>query len=308
MNVKILLLTTTLSSLSLSLFARTLSDSVGVENQNGRKVILHKLDPKDNYYSIGRRYNVTPSAIIQYNNNASLRVSNIIKVPTEQAFVTSSMPLNNGQQSPYAQQNTTPTSSISDVTQYRVSAGETLYAIARRFNIRVEDIVSLNNLKSNSLTPGQILQIKAAATPATQPVVLSHPLALSPPASSKHDSTAITDNLSSRDSATVERRLPANRYGLSEKNEKGVATWMDDEGMDPNKKLVLHRTAPVGTVIKITNPMTNRTTYAKVVGSFTENEMTKDVIVVMTKSTAESLGALDKRFHVTLSYGTPANE
>jgi hypothetical protein len=51
--------------------------------------------------------------------------------------------------------------------------------------------------------------------------------------------------------------------------------------------------------------MSNRTTFAKVVGRFTENETTKDVILVMTKDVAESLGAIDKRFHVSLSYGSP---
>ena len=80
---------------------------------------------------------------------------------------------------------------------------------------------------------------------------------------------------------------------------------MDDADLDPNKKLVLHRTAPIGTVIKITNPMTNRTTFAKVVGRFTDNESNRDVIIVMTKNVADSLGALDKRFHVLISYGSP---
>jgi len=51
--------------------------------------------------------------------------------------------------------------------------------------------------------------------------------------------------------------------------------------------------------------MTNRTTFAKVVGSFTENAATKDVIIVLTKSAADALGALDKRFQVNISYGTP---
>lgn len=298
MNIKTLLLSVTFSSVSFSLFAHALPDSVGVENQNGKKVILHRLDPKDNYYSIGRRYNITPSTIIQFNNNASLRVGNIIKVPTEQPFVIATLPTN-------ANQPAAPAGSTTDITQYRVSAGETLYAIARRFNTRVEDLISLNNLKSNSLTPGQILQVKASAPVTPAPVVVSQPVVTTPPPVKRDSTTNSANNLVAKDSSSTERRLPANRYGLTEKNEKGVATWMDDEGLDPNKKLVLHRTAPVGTVIKITNPMTNRTTFAKVVGKFTDNEMTKDVIIVMTKSTAESLGALDKRFHVTLSYGTP---
>jgi hypothetical protein len=51
--------------------------------------------------------------------------------------------------------------------------------------------------------------------------------------------------------------------------------------------------------------MNNRTTFAKVVGRFTDSESTKDAIIVMTKNVAEALGALDKRFHVNISYGTP---
>ena len=109
----------------------------------------------------------------------------------------------------------------------------------------------------------------------------------------------------STDSGVVDRRLGANKFGLYEKNEKGVATWIDAPSLDSAKKLALHRTAPINTVVKITNPMTNRTTYAKVVGRINDNEATKDAIIVMTKNVAESIGALDKRTHVNISYGSP---
>jgi hypothetical protein len=155
----------------------------------------------------------------------------------------------------------------------------------------VEDITNLNGLTSNNIAPGQILFVRANTPPSEAPAVVA-----------KRDSGLI----SSQDSSNAEHHnVNANRYGLFEKDEKGVATWMDDDGLDPNKKLVLHRTAPIGTVIKITNIMTNRTTFAKVVGRFTDNEQTKDVIIVMTKNVAQSLGALDKRFQVNLSYGVP---
>jgi len=51
--------------------------------------------------------------------------------------------------------------------------------------------------------------------------------------------------------------------------------------------------------------MTNRTTYAKVVGRINDSEATKDAIIVMTKNVAESIGALDKRIQVNISYGSP---
>ncbi|WP_345951118.1 LysM peptidoglycan-binding domain-containing protein [Mucilaginibacter sp. PAMB04274] len=308
MTLKISVLAGVLSLLTAPLIARPLLDSVGVENQDGKKIILHKLEPKDNYFSIGRRYNIKPGVIIQYNNNASLRVGGIIKVPTEQPFVIAG-----------SQQASTGTinqgTANGAVTEYKVSAGETLYAISRRFSVRVEDIISQNNLKSSSLYPGQILQIRAvaaAATPppvaqttTTQPAVVTTP-PVTAPAVTKRDSILVAKT----DTSAVERRLPANRYGLTERNEKGVATYFDDAGLglDPNKKLVLHQTAPIGTVFKITNPMTNRTTYAKVVGRFTDNQMTKDVIIVLTKSAADALGALDKRFQVNISYGTPSEQ
>jgi LysM repeat protein len=314
MNYKLLLLTITVSTFSLSVFARPLTDSIGVENVNGKKVIIHKLDPKDNYYSIGRRYHVSPKAIIKYNNNVKLTIGNTIKVPTDIPFkeavvVTKPAPaIQNNQAiqkpvtSPPAMQQQVQSATTTDdavPTQYKVSAGETLYSIAKRFNTTVEDITNLNGLTSNNITPGQILLVKANATAPAAPVSTQE--------QPNQEQQTTQPIVATRDSTAPDssHHINANRYGIFEKDEKGVATWIDDDGLDPGKMLVLHRTAPIGTVIKITNIMTNRTTYAKVVGRFTETEQTKDVIIVMTKNVAQALGALDKRFQVNLSYGEP---
>jgi LysM repeat protein len=312
-------------TLSLSASARTLFDSVGVENQGGKKVILHKLDPKDNFYSIARHYGVSPKAVIQFNPNVKMSIGAIVKVPTERPFneqvavnvkpvkqpsqtvqsKAAVIPsLTQSQQAANTPVNNTATETTVTTTQYKVSPGETLYAISRRFNTKVDEIIKMNNLKSSNLTPGQILLVKATPPPAPEKVKTAEvAIQPPPPVIAKRDTTRIV--ATQTDSAdTAAPHIPANRYGLSEKNEKGVAVWTDKDDLDPSKKLVLHRTAPVGTVVKITNPMTNRTTFAKVVGRFTENENTKDVIMVMTKNVAESLGAIDKRFRVNISYGT----
>jgi LysM repeat protein len=304
MKLNLLLLTISLTAFSLSAFAGSAADSVGVENQNGKKVILHKLAPKDNYYSIGRRYNVSPKVIIKYNNNAKMTIGTIIKVPTDLPFsapapaITKTAPVHPNKpvvQAPVSQpqQQSQPANTGDDgtPTQYKVSAGETLFSIAKRFNTTVEDIVNLNGLKSNSIAPGQVLLVKSN-TPA-------------PPEQPAENTIATRDSTTPVSTPDSSHHMNANRFGIYERDEKGVATWIDDDGLDPNKMLVLHRTAPIGTVIKITNIMTNRTTFAKVVGRFTDSEQTKDVIIVMTKNVAQSLGALDKRFQVNLSYGAP---
>ncbi|MFA6249168.1 MAG: LysM peptidoglycan-binding domain-containing protein [Mucilaginibacter sp.] len=335
MKFKILLLSTILLGLTSTLFASAPVDSVGVENLNGKKVILHKLDPKDNYYSIGRKYGVSPKVIQQFNNNASLQIGHIIKVPTERSIMETVKPTPAGQppvQAPTKTAEQAPAkpqpkpveqapvktqaavtqppaqteqktaqapAAIATSQQYKVSAHETLYAIAKRFNTTVEAITALNNLKSTNLTAGQVLLVPNG-TPAEQPAQATTAVAPAHVDTVKRDSTyvAVVDSLENHKPGT-------NKYGLFEKNEKGVATWIDDASLDPNKKLILHRTAPIGTVMRITNPMNNRTTFAKVVGRFTDSQSTRDAIIVMTKNVADALGALDKRFQVNISYGTP---
>ncbi len=307
-------------SLSTPLFAFSSADSVGVENLNGKLIILHKLDPKDNYYSIARRYNVHPKDIMDYNNNAKMQIGAIIKVPTDRPFDTNSssvktvvpanLPSNKTAKSNNQEVTAKPeTTNEQEYTQYKVSAEETLYAISKRFQVKVDDIIGWNSLKNNTLTPGQLLRIKhEEPQPAPAPVVAAPVItaAAENPVAATRDNTLRKDSVRTigLDSANS-RRLPNNRYGLTEKNEKGTAVWISDPSLDAKKKYVLHRTAPIGTIIKITNPNTNRTTFAKVVGSFTDNETNKDAIVVMTKDVAESLGAIDKRFYVNLSYGSP---
>jgi LysM repeat protein len=338
---------TAVSSLfiSVSLHAKPVVDSVGVKNQDGKKVVLFKVKPKDTYYSIGRRYNVKPAVIMKFNDSKkeTLTIGEIVKVPTDMPYKKSSK--NNdsekavtetkkekkarlaketkenkkkkyteevettaSEQQQAADQETQQTSKIvqqvkapeqrnAPALEYKVAAGETLYGIAKRFNTSVDNIKKQNNLSSNTLATGQVLIIKPYSDAPQATTVVHNDMQ-----AAKHDSTV---EAPIKDSSNAERHLNANRFGLYEKNEKGVATWIDDTGLDPNKKLVLHRTAPIGTVIKITNPMTSRTTFAKVVGRFTDNEATKDVIIVMTKNVADSLGALDKRFHVNISYGSP---
>ena len=310
MKLKVLLLVAPLLSLSVQVFAAAPVDSIGVENLNGKKVVLHKLDPKDNYFSVGRKYGVSPGVIIQFNNNAALKVGGVIKVPTERPFSTPVTQPVVSQSTPAGSQNTSvvaqnapvvsqaapsTVTADADVQQYKVSAGETLYSIAKRFNTTVDEIVKLNNLPNTTAVSGQLLKIKlnSANVPAPVPVA--------PPTIVKTDSFSYSSPQDSMNAV----KFGANKFGLFEKAEKGVAVSMTEEGLDPSKNLALHRTAPVGTVIKITNPMTGKTAFAKVVGRFTDTESTKDAIIVVTKNVADSIGALDKRVHVNISYGVP---
>lgn len=268
--------------LSSGLYAHNLLDSIGSENSNGKLIIIHSVNPKESYYSIGRLYNVPAKEISSYNKIKILQPGTSIKVPTNRPFIS----VSNQPVAKIAKSRTKETLPDDDLVSYKVGPKETLFAIAKRFNTHVESIKKINNLKGNSLTIGQIIKVKPGSG-----------APLPPP-------DAIIVN-TDPDSVKEIPHMPANRYGLKEKTEKGIAIWIADENLDGTKMLALHKTAPIGTVMRISNPMSGKTTFAKVVGKYTENESTKDVIIVISQATADLLGVLDKRFLVTIDYGVP---
>lgn len=265
-------------------------DSINVEELNGFKNIVHKVEAKESYYSIARKYKVSPQTVIQFNSNRSLQIGTIIRVPTERPF-----------KEPNTNNAKTDGGSKVAVIEYKVGPREYLGLIARKFNTSIEDLKSLNKLTSNNLSIGQIIKVPYGTAPKEE---------LAPPPAAPIDTPVVSSGeqptmIDSSRNASDRLKLPPARYGLREVDERGLATWIADENLDGTKMLALHQTAPIGTVVKITNPMTGKSTFAKIVGKFTLNESTKDVIIVVTKATADLIGVLDKRFQVVLVYGVP---
>ncbi len=265
-------------------------DSIGIEVVNGNRFVIHKLIPQETYYQLGRIYNVPVKDIMQANNKKNLRVGDTVKIPRGKGTATTEH-VQKAEQEIIAPIQDNPLASTQQnlFTEYKVGKNETLYAISRRFDVSVDDIKRMNNITSNTLRDGQIIKIPDTSVP-EQPVpeVVQSPIA-----------------------DIIEERQPiddsefrANRYGIREKKERGIGTWMDSLG-DGQTSLALHKTAPTGTILKITNPMNKSVTFAKVVGKFGDNQETHDAIVVLSKSVATALGLLDKKFLIELYYGAP---
>ena len=51
---------------------------------------------------------------------------------------------------------------VEEIVMYTVQKGDSLYSIAKKFNITVDEIKSLNNLTSNNLAIGEQLMIKSS--------------------------------------------------------------------------------------------------------------------------------------------------
>ena len=268
-------------------------DSIGVENLEGKQLILHRITPKESYYSLGRKYGVNPAAIIDYNRNKALAIGTLVKIPTQRIFISTITTVSSPLNLPIA---------TDDVLEYVVKPKETLFSISKKFSVPIKELKDFNKLKTTSLKVGQVIKIKGRVEPVLINNTVVQPIAVNTIFKTDTTKTPMAE------SAELDRKLPAAKYGLREIKEKGLATWIEEAELDAGRMLALHPSAPIGTIIKITNPMTQKSTFAKVVGKFTENESTKGAIIVLTKTAAELIGAVDRRFQVSLVYGIPDNE
>lgn len=261
-------------------------DSIGVENRNGERIIIHKIKAKETYFGISRLYNIPVQNLISFNRNKALKIGDTLRVPTGKSY-------ENPQPAGESAAVETPVSSlpiIHDFTEYKVGKGETLYSVSKRFMISVESIKYANGLSGDTLQEEMILKVPnkeiRQQTPEPQ-VTLSD----------------IIDQSEADTETSLE--LPANQYGIREMNEKGVGVWIDNLSQESGSMLALHKSAPTGTIVKITNPMTRLTTYVKVVGKFVDNAETQNAVIVISKSAASQIGILDRRFQIEIAYGSP---
>ncbi|MDN3585432.1 LysM peptidoglycan-binding domain-containing protein [Pedobacter aquatilis] len=243
----------------------------------------HTVKQGESIFNIAKQYSITAYQIRKTNNleDNNLSTGQVLKIPSD--IVTEIPPVKEKTTPAIVKETPNEESFI-----YNVGSGETIFSIAKKFSLTAYQIRTANKLSDNAVTVGQKLLIPKAPEPKSVAELAKQEQESNP------DSTSFKD---------PKLRGAPSRYGLSQIDEKGAAVSISDPDLDASKMLVLHRTAPIGTIIKLTNPMTNRTALAKVVGKFTENESTKDVIIVMTKAVADSLGALDKRFFCNLTYG-----
>lgn len=91
----------------------------------------------DSLWSIARKLNTSVAELKALNNLTSnnLSVGQVLKTP-------SSNTENNNQ------------------TTYTVVKGDSLYKIAQKFNVTVQDLINLNNIPSTNLSIGQVLKVK----------------------------------------------------------------------------------------------------------------------------------------------------
>lgn len=271
-------------------------DSVGIETIEGKRYILHKVEKGEGLYGIARIYGTTPTTLQQVNNLSStiLDLGQIIKVPSKAVITTKPVVVEH--EEPKEQIIKNPKLDKTQYVNHTVGKGETLYQIAKKYGTTVTEIREINNIKGTSLSYLQKLKIPKKG------VIIENPELIEPTEEeAKNVKVEVTKGTADTKVSTRD-----NKYLQStEFSETGIAGWINDKSINPKKSIALHKTAPIGTIIRVTNLMNNKSIYVKVIGTLPETGDNENVIIVVSKAAVNLLGAVDQKFRVNLNYSIP---
>ncbi|MHA7128293.1 LysM peptidoglycan-binding domain-containing protein [Algoriphagus namhaensis] len=171
-----------------------------------------------------------------------------------------------------------------DWMSHTVASGETLFSIANRYEARVEDLITWNALSSNNVKVGQVLKVGRGPLQESTVPIYGEPKVVS---SADEMESAMGTNVSSG--------------GFKNVKETGQAELIEGTGSH-KKYLVLHRTAPIGTIMRVKNEENDVTIFARVVGTLPETGDNSKLVIKLSQAAFDQLKAVNGRFPVEIMY------
>jgi len=286
--------------------------------EGGKLFISHTVAPKENWYSIGRMYNVSPKELAPFNGTSiekGLAIGQTLKVPLTAGNFTQSG-------GPSADEVLVPLHHV-------VEPKEGLYHISQAYGkVPLESLRNWNKLNSDNLSTGTKLIIgylqekkeqsplASAATrtdlppqavktehkaPAVTPTVTDQPVVKpetkSPatpvkPVSEPKEDTEIrpaappTNNNGGVFRAQYEEQA---RSGSASTLSGTAAIFKSTSGWKDAKYYALMNKVTPGTIVRVTNPANSRTVYAKVLGEIPPGKENEGLMIRISNAAASEL-------------------
>ncbi|MEL6987518.1 MAG: LysM peptidoglycan-binding domain-containing protein [Bacteroidota bacterium] len=267
-------------------------------DKNLKKVFYHQVEAKQTLFGMSQFYGLSVNRLFELNpqiQNKTMSIGEQIMVPLpDRAIDKKVRKKGKGKYVPLC---------------YTVRKKENLFRIARiYFNTSVDDLKAMNRMKDNTLSVGQVLVvgwISIDGIPKSDHILdgdpISEKLSILKPVAEEVAKESSEQAEEFKEEPKVENPMMTSPASKSFVEEKGVAFWNKSMRSGSNT-FVLHKTAPVNSIIEIVNPMFDRKVYAKVVGNIPDKAYTDDIILVVSPSVANQLGAMDPKFYVRIKY------
>ena len=302
--------------LSLPLFVKAQQNSIMIEGAGVNIYVNHSAAPKENFYSIGRLYNISPKDIAPFNKLSlenGLSIGQTIKVPLK--------PIN------FTQANNVAVDEIALPVYHAVEANETLFQVSNKYNkVSAASLKKWNNLNSDDIKQGQNLIVgylkvkKDVSSLAQQGTTIPKedvaPLAIKekvvkqkvveeskPQVKQEVIVAQKTEQVVEKPAVknTVAEKISVikngkegffksgfNNTGKEEEGNAGI--FKSTSGWEDAKYYCLHNTAEQNSIVKITNPANGKFVYAKVLDVMPDLKQNNELSVRISSAAAEALG------------------
>ncbi len=271
---------------------------------------VHEVEVGESLYSIAKKYKVSVKEIYKINpsiSDSTIIPGQLIKIPVTTAITPSKTPSNNPAVKSSIPVKTTPTTPVKTVpatntaksVYHEVEQDQTLYSIARKYSVSVEDLQKWNSLKDVNIKPGTKLIISPNG-PLKYVEGEKEVKTLNP--SPKPVKTIITYN--DVQDMYYQNYLDAKSTGRDDVIERGTAAKLQTENaMMGNNYFALHKTATIGSIIKVKNLVNNKYCFVKVIGKLPETGENENILMRISGAAQKDLGInLDKSYVELLYY------
>jgi LysM repeat protein len=243
---------------------------------------MHTVAAKETLYSISKQYSISVDQLKQWNG----LTSDELKLGQQLIVVQPKYQTTEAVKPPVSISNVPVAKSAS--AMHTVAAKETLYSVSRQYSISVEQLKLWNNLTTDELKLGQQLIViqpkyQSGEIKSSEPKVVTQTVQVAKPTE-----------------AFTPIKISEKVIGTDEVKQDGACDLMD--GTEGTRKyLALHRTAKIGSILKIRNQQTNREVFVRVMGVLPA-EAPSDLVIKISKAAYDRLGASEGKFKVEVTY------
>lgn len=315
-----------LFSFGITLALAAQSSDLIIQSEGGKLFLNHTVAPKENLYSIGRLYNISPKEIAPFNSislTSGLEINQELKIPLET--------------SNFAQHGTATGDEVFVPLYHVVSQKEGLYRIGQNFNkASVSDLKIWNNLSSETISNGQKLVVGFLRVKTSQSALAANGIkkigsvaqvqaSTAPVVTKAENNTVVTtkpvEEPVTKAVETVQNTTPDNNAegtGFFKgsyreqagsfnafKSEMGVAAvFKSTSGWQDAKYYALMNNITPGTIVRITNTNNNRIIFAKVLGELPPGRENEGLLIRISNAAAAELKLSDKepKFAAEVAY------
>ncbi|HSZ25503.1 MAG TPA: LysM peptidoglycan-binding domain-containing protein [Cytophagaceae bacterium] len=235
----------------------------------------HLVEKKETLYSISKKYKVSVDEITKANPGieSGIKEGQTLKIPLDISGSSSSK--------------SKPVIKTGKI--HKVEPKETLFGIAKKYNVSVDNIKKANPELIDGLKEGMEIIIPSKSNK-HKPAVEEAPA-----------KTVVNEKVKEEEKQEVVVLSQNQPKGEFKKvTEEGMAELLESKSEAP-KFQALHRTAPIGTIIQVLNESNGQKIFVRVIGKLVEVSDPK-VIIKISQKAMDRLEIKDKAVKVTLTY------